>query len=321
MESDMRTSWYRRTWFVVGLPVAALTSAVILGYRMNQQADLLKPNVPALELGCASCDYQRYFYVKDSRGSRPFEPDVRVELAQFKTILENVQATINTEDHGVIVHHGLFRSSDSTEYLYWPKIEFVGLKDLGGDEWDTVRVENGTYWIDLSSHQLKPDMDTHGWDNYKKYVWHYENSTDTVGDKSLGKTKAIVEGIDVKSYLFACEKKFDRMLRHNEKYDPTYVYFRSISEPLNHSGDVMEHLRHHVAAVLFGTLPDGNGDEGLLVDDANHYTYPFRMRALDVGSPCPYRCAKTYLPDNGIPVRSNCTVNDKSCSHTPKHYN
>lgn len=299
--------------------------AIILLYLRSQQVNLPggdgawldKPYVDERELGCARCDFERYFAVKTEGQRGSLVPDILVQLGSFNEKLTAALAADNSEDIGIIIHHGL-GSAGAISFVYSPEIEFVGLKDLGDDEWEVVDIEDSQYSIDGNG-ILSGSNGTDGWSLYKAHMFLHVNSRDAISDPNFDHAPAVTEGIDVQHYLFRFTKRFKKLLDQNSDLDATHLKLISIAEPLQHVGDEMEGMRHHVSVAL--CKDDGQGGVVELVDGESYWPNNYRMKALDVGSPCPYRCATAYLPKNGTPIRRTCTPHDQSCTHNTKHYN
>lgn len=306
--------------------IILLAIAAILFFLRSQQVNLPggngawldKPYVDELELGCARCDFERYFAVKSNGQVGDLVPDILVHLGSFNEKLTAALAADNSEDIGIIIHHGL-GSPEANSFVYSPEIQFVGLKDLGDDEWEVVDIANSRFSINPNDGTLASSNGNAGWTLYKEHMFLHVNSRDAITDPTFTHAPAVTEDIDVQHYLFRYTKRFKKLLDQNSDLDATHLKLISIAEPLQHVGDEMEGMRHHVSVAL--CKDDGHGGVVELVDGTSYWPNNYRMKALDVGSPCPYRCATAYLPKNGTPIRRTCTPHDQSCTHNTKHYN
>ncbi|MBL7945791.1 MAG: hypothetical protein JNN32_06960 [Flavobacteriales bacterium] len=299
----------KHLWMLIAL--LAITAATIFYIQWKRAGSdenfsrLYKPYVVRSEYDCVSSDFGRYFMSKENNARGTLEGNVQVNLNSFTTRLKNVLDNYEHDDHGVIIHHGLERVSAGV-FRYWPEIEFVGLEDIGKDLWDTVQLPGQRFSVNLGTGELTPRNNIDEWMNYKTYMHRYTTNTDAVNDPTFQKASPVIEGLDVQHYLFRYNNRLEKFLNQNKGLDPTHIRITSICEPTEHDGDIMRGLRHYIALAMFKSDLGPSGT--LLVDeDDDSIIDRYKNKALDVGSPCPYRCATAEVPDHGIPVRKSCT--------------
>ncbi|MBL7951130.1 MAG: hypothetical protein JNM62_05370 [Flavobacteriales bacterium] len=303
-------------WILAALAVAVLAFIIIAQWLDDSGcppgelcADDNYVSLP--DYNCLACDFKNYFIAKEANGTDCAPPcslkgDIRVDLPSFQAALDYLVQNYSYDDHGIVIHHGLRR--EQGHFQYRPEIEFVGLKDKGNDEWEIMTLPNYRYSIDPDGKLVTPDP-VDDWAAYKTHMHRKLNTTDN--DHT-----PVVEGADVRFYLFRHNNRLEKLLNQNKTYAPTHLMISSIAEPTRHiendpakeDDDEMEGMRHHIALAL--CMEKG----APLIDGRNYPNQNYRMKALDVGSPCPYRCAVAELPAHGIPVRKNCNPTAPGCT-------
>lgn len=291
----------RNLWILIAVLIglAAFVAIYMRSCCKTQPPDggfgLLQSNVPKYEYDCVTCDFGRYFLAKRDQTPLVLLPNARIEINSFLGALDRV-LQVRYDDHGVIFHHGLLELQTG-EVQYWPEVEFVGLKSEGNNRWRIVPIPNSRYAIAPNTGMLTGSNGSVGWSAYLTYMNRFEDSNSAAATK-------VVEGKDVRFYLHRYAGGLEELIAQNIDSRPTHLQVSSIAEPTRHSPPHMLDMRHHVSLALW---VDNQGAPGrLLLDDTDYSPRDFRMKALDVGSPCPYRCAIAVLPNNGIPVRSSC---------------
>lgn len=273
--------------------------------------------VKALELGCARCDFERFFAVKAGGTKRTLVPDILIDLTSFERELDAALSVNTSKDVGVIVYHGL-QTLETNQFIYRPEIEFVGLKELNDDVWDLETIPDSRYSIDLMNGSLVRTGPGHGWETYKSHMHVHRTIQDATNDPGFQNAPSVSEGDDVRYYIFKYDGRLSKLLGQSFGLKASRLKLISTAEPSIEPGHTGE-MRHHVAIAL--CTVEANGTVAELVEDRSYWPFNFRMKALDIGSPCPYRCADAHFPDKGIPIRASCTPQDQSCTHTPRHYN
>jgi hypothetical protein len=287
----------RNLWILIAVLIG-LSIAVVLYMKSfcrtsapSGAENLIQRNVRQFEHDCVTCDFRTYFIAKKDGVQVTLVPNVRIEIGSFLTALDRV-LTIGYEDVGVIIHHGL-REVNTDVFQYHPDIEFVGLKWIQADKWEIMPIPDQRFGIDLGTGALTTSNAPNGWSTYLAHMHRFIDNNSTA-------PTPVIEGKDVRFYLHRYKGAIEELLANNAPFNPTHIQVSSIAEPLSHQGNVMKTLRHYVSLALV----DSNGR--LLIDDEDYAPNDFKMKALDVGSPCPYRCATAELPKSGIPVRASC---------------
>lgn len=275
-----------------------------------QRRGLYDPYVSRTEFNCVRCDFKQYFVPKLNGTTATLNGDILMDLNSFNTKLDHVLNNFKDfDDYGIIVHHGL--RQEGNNFHYWPEIEIVGLMDAGTDLWDIVRLSGQRFTLHPNTGVLEPEDNLDQWATYKDHMYRYVNSHDALNDPTHARTIPVQEGVDVQHYLFRYKDRLQRHLRQNAGLNPTHILISSIAEPTEHDGDNMRGLRHFVSLAMYKDV--GAGIDPILVEDKPHLGARYKMKALDVGSPCPYRCATAEIPDHGVPIRRTCTANQPGC--------
>lgn len=309
----------RNLWILIAVLIG-LSIGVVLYMKsccptqpppVSQQGHgIYDPYVSRSEFECVRCDFKKYFKPKLNGTVANLNGDILMNMESFITKLDHVLNTFKDfDDYGVIVHHGLRQEGNS--FHYWPEIELVGLMDAGTDLWDTVRLSGQRFTLDHATGVLGPEDNVDQWLTYKTHMYRYVNSFDELNDPTHARMILLQEGIDVQSYLFRYKGRLQRHIRQNANLSPTHILISSIAEPTEHDGEDMRGLRHFVSLAMYKN-DDGRVDP-ILVDDKPHLGARYKMKALDVGSPCPYRCATAEIPDHGVPVRKSCRSDTPGC--------
>lgn len=262
----------------------------------------IDPHVPKYEHDCGTCDFRTYFMAFENGNQATLRHNAWVDLSSFTAAMDRALA-LPHDDHGVIIHHGLFQSGPG-QFEYWPEFEFVGLKSLGNDRWDIVNLGTHHYALDRASGELVASGRTGGWETYKNHMKRKLNSNDPNFAK-------IQEGSDVRFYLVRFGGRLEELLSQNAEFAPTHIQLSSVAEATTEENNVLFGLHHHVCLAMYDGPLNGSGT--LLMDNKKYGSDRFKKKALDVGSPCPYRCATALLPKNGTPVRKSCTTSNSGC--------
>lgn len=257
-----------------------------------------RPWVDLQELDCLIADLPVHFKGSDGAG----EPvaltgtTVDVNVAALRTEVAKVSPGAN-EAIGVTIHYGMKAEPDSGghELVYALELSIVADKGTYVEV-----VPQAALFFELEDGELK-EADRAAW--YQGKLGHYRGHI-RVREQEGGAWEAYDPYTALTSYTFPWEERMEAVLDQN----PTAVKLRvfSLAEPATREpqggGGYLELQWRHIIAVA------GVNDAGaLLVDNEDHGTQQFQMRALDLGSPCPPLCdGVAFFRTEGVPVREEC---------------
>lgn len=261
------------------------------------------PPVPGYELDCIVADFPVYFSLAPN-AINPISPAyVDVNWKSLSETIDPIGFPDPGYKRGVRIHYGL-RSRGAGAYEISFALEIVKLDFVVGDVWDITKLPNSFYAVvggDLS----RTDEGTWTDDDLYFSNVHVRRSNQV----AAGTFQKVVYGFDNRSYLFHWERQLKEMKIDNPTL--TKIRLHCTAEPYDRiegdaasgADDVEFDMRHNIAGVGYNAagVPLLNNIRSTSITD-------YTLKAADVGSPCPPRCKKAYLPAKGVPVRRNCTA-------------
>jgi hypothetical protein len=215
---------------------------------------------------------------------------VDVEWTNLQTVMDSVAVGRDTI-RAMRLHYGLQTSSGQNAYRFSMALEVLRMAPQGNDHWDVLPVSGRFYAVSGTGQLQKADPAT--WGDGKTYFDHaFVRRT-----SNTSTFVAMDPDVDTRTFILPWENEVLALHDENAKCDA--VRFVCIAEPGNRNGAVDEDMRHHLCAVAL--------DKGaeLVNNDPINTAHPYRMKAADVGSPCPSACGDAYLPAQGMKLK-NC---------------
>lgn len=274
------------------LIVVSLCAALSLAFG-DKPEDTYETVVHKNEFDCITSDFDSYFRAGPSVDSLvPISgKKIRIKITAFDSILAEVKQQ-DKEPYALKIYHGLEHAGAT--YNYAPVIAFGSLSEDQDADWFFSPLDSG-YIHRITRDAALARMDQAAWEGWSDYLDHVHVQPNS----SMNKMRKALQGEDVETYTFRLSEVED--LIDQNRIDATYLTLNCVAEPLFHDGEDMRFMRHHICLLT----ADRNGDN-LLDTLQTPSNAPYSHRGADTGSPCPPRCARTYLPKHGTPVRKNC---------------
>lgn len=261
--------------------------------------------VGARELACIKADFKKYIHVGKPTDHKEIELrmlPLTVGVGKLHDLVKNLSC-INDGDfqHGVVLHYGLDESLRFDVMLqvvcldYWPN-------------------DSNKYSYDAPAHGYAlASTGTLVYDATALAKWYGTSGPGTryaqnvVIDRNADNAwTAFDPDQDVRSTLFPYQEQITGLINDNNLDKDSLLLIEPIAEPVDRKPTATgyDEKGYHQGAVWVPV--------NFTVDDTTYPGYPYKNKAADLGSPCPYACptSKFLFPQKGLKPREGCSADE-----------
>jgi hypothetical protein len=259
------------------------------------------PYVGYTEFNCARSDFYEHIHIGSPASNREFTlagGELRVGVKALKDRVADAGECANGTElrHAVIVHYGLDANSELDMVLQVVCLKYDAAETKYYYEASRdMYVINGDGSLTLETNGLDRWRATHGgWANYAAQV---------VVRRDNGSTWHTVNpAVEVNSTVFPWETTLYHLIEDNELTDADFLRLEPIASPLTREkvGGVYVETGWHQSVCW---LPYGR-----TIDNTTYADKPFKLKAADLGSPCPFICPSVMFTfrESGLDPRDGC---------------